>query len=392
MRRLQIALLTMLMRSLQTWTQSLSRRLATAQRATADSQPIHARVRPAQARPTLDDRTTEVPEPPANWLERTAPAQPPARWLTMVHRRAVDSRASTETTTSDQPIESTPNFEPARSEVDNASQPMRPSDRSTHVVRQESLLDTRPTEPVPTADHSASTAMKPQDVTRRSMPLTTTRYAESTQSIEQSEQPPSVPQRPQSTGIKVEPIEAEPFTSAVQVLEDVPVRASIVDDEPMFIQEPADLKRINTRNISAPDRPAERPRLALQSTEIETPRAALHSQSELRSHSTQPAPFDSAQQIDLMALRSLASQRGWETADDHSEIKPNSAASSSSSQTWATFARAGEVAPEVTALENRWPTLLDEPRTINDGAEFVLRDWERLRRLDLEQRGLGWSA
>lgn len=356
MRAIQIAVLSLVMRWLQAWTQSLSRRLAIAQRAT-NSQPIHARVRPPQARPTTDDRTTDVPQPPADWLDRTTPTQPPARWLTMVHKRTVEPSASAETITTDH--RTATNAEPTQFDVSNQPQPMQSASSAMS-----------PAKPIATVDQSALT--KPLDTTHRSTPS------------ERSEQAPIVPQRRQITRTDEDSIEAEP--SALQVFDNVPSNTSMVENEALPVQEPSDLPTANARNTQSPDRPAERSRPVLQSTVFETPWA------EPRLHSTQTATFDSVQEIDLAALRSSAFQRSIEPADDRREVRLNSAAVSGSPQTWATFARADQVAPEVAAVENLWPTLLDEPRTPNEDVEVVLRDWERLRRLDLEQRGLGWSV
>jgi len=383
MRAIQIAVLSTLMRWLQAWTQMVSRRLSTAQRATTNSHTIHARVRPPQTRSTAADQTTEVPEPPADWLERTTPTQPPARWLTTIHKRAVDSSASIEATTSDQP--SATNTESVQLNVNHAPRPMWPPARSAQVATQASSTEMLAPESITAVDQSASTATKPHDAIGRSRPLATTVPEENALPIERSGQP-IVPQHRRTTQIKAEPIETESAVSSVQVFDDISVSTVTVENEPPFVQAPIDLKTANTRDTQPPDRPAERSRPVLQSPVFETPWA------DPRPHSTQTATLDSAQQIDLPALRSSAFQRSIETADDRREISLNSTAVSGPSQTWATFARADQAAPEVTAIESRWPTLLDEPRAPTEHVEVALRDWERLRRLDLEQRGLGWSA
>jgi hypothetical protein len=63
-----------------------------------------------------------------------------------------------------------------------------------------------------------------------------------------------------------------------------------------------------------------------------------------------------------------------------------------STQTWATIAGQGFADSESSAIENRWPALPPERIEVSEDFETVLRERERLRRLDLEQRGLGWSA
>jgi hypothetical protein len=60
--------------------------------------------------------------------------------------------------------------------------------------------------------------------------------------------------------------------------------------------------------------------------------------------------------------------------------------------TWAATSGFSLVEPESSGIENQWPTLLDERPTDHEEIETVLRERERLHRLDLEQRGLGWSA
>jgi hypothetical protein len=63
-----------------------------------------------------------------------------------------------------------------------------------------------------------------------------------------------------------------------------------------------------------------------------------------------------------------------------------------SSQTWATIAGQGHVEHEASAIENQWPTLPTDHVEVPENFETALRERERLRRLDLEQRGLAWSA
>jgi hypothetical protein len=63
-----------------------------------------------------------------------------------------------------------------------------------------------------------------------------------------------------------------------------------------------------------------------------------------------------------------------------------------SAQTWATIAGQSDAHYESSAIENRWPALPPERITVDEDFETVWRERERLRRLDLEQRGLGWSA
>lgn len=411
MRTLWIGLLSRLARSLQTWSEAVTRRLERVRRSATGA---------AGELAISDQPSSEVDGPPADWLERVKSAQPPAHWRAKVQAGRSDSIKSVEPSMLDVHNESTPAdrpIEPQRSEASAvAAPPLRASVQPLSTVRP-------PSQP----NYQAA------DTTRTKMQAASDQPSGSTQTIDQS---PPLPVHehvvaPAKSAATRSPVKSVRSTLALHSTHHVPAReadpitpeveATAQSDEVVIDRsQPPALQRERRFSMQVSDDARAHPtttergvedqtltdQLAYTERDVPAPDQSQRAQRIARSQPRSASRTQSVAPVDVMSP--IESHTDQVAVTPSPTMSPPSRLGSAindrvtaswpvdntlrSTQTWAIIAGQSDTRYESSAIENRWPALPPERVTVAEDFESVLRERERLRRLDLEQRGLGWSA
>jgi len=420
MRNLWIGLLTLLARNLQTWSEFVSRRLENIQHSTANTSDAPQTLEESGI-PVTDGQVIETHRPPADWSERVKAAQPPAHWRAKVSQAQVDSIKRVEPSLPDVQNESTP--------ADSPIAPQRPADSvSVATLRMRPTAQSRP---------SARPLSQPNDRVADRVGTETQTVSEPTLASSQTIEPSRPSARDQVIALAKSAVPRSPFTPVsptAAVQQTAPLAASEANSitpevETSTSSDEAITARTQTaasqreRQPSTPMRVANDARTHSTTTDDE---AADLKQAErlVSAKHVLPAPDRRASSmpsdspvrqpttlIDLLyPLEPLvqsadlaSSPIPWPTPSSTlsptlSPYRSDFAASQPigntlrSSQTWASITGQSHVEHQAGAIENQWPTLPAERVEVPEDFDTVWRERERLRRLDLEQRGLGWSA
>ncbi len=361
-----------------------------------------------------DGQVIETHRPPADWSERVKSAQPPAHWQAKVQRSRSDSAAIAQPIDPDAPDDSTLAVDQVEDQLSEDSAPVVPSStRSiTHPdvpVKQPGRVTSKTTDqiasdvPAPSnAEFDLSqqqTDVIPRETDRRVAPQTKPSAARSLRKIEI----PAVEQQPTKSD---SPLESETRWREAETTsqnEQQPTATSRIKHEAHTSlhadedQTSIERRVIETRDLTKPDqsRPEPKPSFAeslpdrrVSPKATDSPHHAASMQEWLASVDLTYPPESP---VDRDTLASPSPRPNVEVNDQFTTNWPVSK-TVRSAQTWATITDVKPVEHESSAFDQRWPSLPDEPSATDEDFEIVLRERERLRRLDLEQRGLAWNA
>ncbi len=434
MRNLWIGLLTILAHRLQTWSEAVTRRIERSQRA---ADPVQV-VDESEISMT-DGRLIESHRPPVDWSERVKAAQPPAHWQAKVQRSRSDSTAFAPPSDPDATDESTPTVDQIENQPSDDVAPVAsPSTRSilqpAVPAKQLGRLDLGTANPIITDDQIASdltvtsnveidlspeqTNVAPRENERDVAPVAKPVMTRSQRKIEM----PAV--KPQSTRSDSSSESDAPMLEAKTTLREEEVTsspaapsASWTEPEPTMPtrsqrEMPVPLKAVEhsdddqpasrrfvseTRDLPKPDRSQLEPKTSYTESLPDRHVSPMATDSPHRAASMPERigsidlTYPPESPVERETLASPSTRHDVEVNDPFTTHWPLSR-TDQSIPTWATITGVKAVELESSAFDQRWPTLPDEPSAVDDDFEIVLRERERLQRLDLEQRGLAWNA
>ena len=412
MRTLWIGLLTLLARSLQAWSEAVTRRLESVRGSAAGGSAELA---------TPDQPSGEVDGPPADWLERVKSAQAPAHWRAKVSQARSDSIKRIEPSMPDIQNESAPADHPIASQRSEESAVVASPLRS-------------PAQPLPAVRPLSQPNYRAADTTRTEMQTVSDQPLASTHTIDHSPLPvrdrvvtPAKSMATRSLAKSVRPTNTAHSTSNVSAREadliTPEVDATVPVDE-VIAARSQPLPSQRERRPAAPTQLIDDARTHQATSEQgiddqTSPERLVYAERDVRDFDqSQPAPQMARTQsrpapipqpaapVDVMSpIEPRADQvtvtpsptmlpphRTDFAVDDRVTASWPAGNTIRSSHAWATIAGQGFADYESSAIENRWPALPPERIEVNENFETVVRESERLRRLDLEQRGLAWSA